>query len=311
VPDRLRVCLVLLGFVFVPLAGITPGWPPVSAAGPEEYASGGDIDVLYRVGPNVGLPRNSAQFAHAQCPEGYSVIGGGFEIAPSAVLHPPHVYRSSPELFEGKVRWKLGAFNPSSGSGPAGIAASVNCLRRGSDLTRVQYLRESGNVPPASRLTIEARCQEGYEVVGGGFELAGSVKPDSPPHMMRSLPTVTNGWAAEVYSPAKAPSAIGFKVTAICLREGDHELRYVVSPNMQLKRNSVRTVKAECPRGFGIVSGGFLFRGEQAVYPPIILNEGPRIQGTPRWTAIAVNAAFFPILTKPAVMNTNAVCLRP
>jgi hypothetical protein len=266
------------------------------------YASpASSLQLMYASSPEVTIARGAGGQVRALCPATHpKIVGGGFEITRSKAVQPPVPY----DNFRGFKNWIVSAYNPESFSGPARLQGFAICINIPLDDLRVKYPVKFANVPAATHATFEAVCPDKYKVVAGGYDIDGLVSKKHPFHIMGSFPTTDDGWAAEVFNPPGSPT-IEFNVHAVCLREGRYRIVTKVSAAESLPRNSIRFTGVNCPTGFQVIGGGFDITGQQAAYPPYILHSYP----TRGWRVAALNAAFNPILTKPANLRAFAVCI--
>ncbi len=283
------------------------------AEGPGDDSGVGNT-VIINHSPYISIAANNSDGATAKCGQNH-FTAGGFEIKNVSLPFAAHVYQSAPK-FGSDRGWRSNAWNPKAAKGAVRLRSFALCLKRVSDkpTTDILYPTESGALTAATSRTLQATCGKGYQVVGGGFTVTGSVIPNQPLTVLGSFPTVEpEGWAVQVLNPPKAPN-IEIQVRATCLKTKARNVVVATSPTVLLERHDADNTSVLCPQGSSVVGGGFrIIPSVTTAYPANPLNSNPILRnGRTGWSTVAVNTAPHPfdLLLKTNRVRAFAVCLK-
>jgi hypothetical protein len=218
-------------------------------------------------------------------------------------------------------------------AGVPGVAAAA-AKGKGKDKPTVALVKKfEADIPPDSTATVDAKCPDNYDVLGGSYSIGGS---SFFAHAIEAAPLpYKNMYRVQVTNPFVNPFAgipaadANVTVGAICAQSGrpvvvDGEFDQPknrkpgrradtgvarVDTQKGIENNSVTTVGAKCPKGHFIYGGGYATGGSPWAHTTAAI-VGSR---TNAFSADLTHPPFDPalgILRQHAAMRVVSLCTR-
>lgn len=225
-----------------PTTTLGPTPAPTATATPA-----GHLAVLQVTNSTSGSDATAADMsATATCPQGSTLVGGGYHIQPGndqQILFVRSTYPSAADA------WTVTEANPQSG-GFVGLDVFAYCATA----SNVTFTVTTPSVKAAASGKGAASCPAGSTLIGGGFEqptLTGSGR------VMASYPA-NNAW--QVTGPAQQNGAANLTIFALCASR-PVTAHSIAQATAAIANNAGGDAEAQCPQPAHALGGGYSATG--------------------------------------------------